>query len=280
MNDDDRFLRELAQVANDEKQAEEARLDERWDRLSAGGLSAEEQAALRALAETSEDARGAYEAFRPLGPEFQARVMKALRDQSAPVMPEADVVAPAIPAEPPPRVLPFRRRALRLGGWLAAAAPIAAVLLLMFRGPGALPPLPDYEPKPSGGVQAMRGAPEELGTLVPGSTFDLVLQPLTAVSGEVAVRCFLARGARDAPDTELRPLPVPGAAIRHGSSGALRIHGTVGREIKIPRGEWTLWAVVGRPRELPDAAALRAHLAQGRPRAPDWTALKIALKAE
>src|SRR3979490_2918757 len=87
--------------------------------------------------------------------------------------------------------------ALRLGGGLAPAAPIAAVLLLVFRGPGALPPLPDYEPKPSGGVQAMRGAPEELGTLVPGSSFDLVLQPQTAVSGEVTVRCFLARGARD-----------------------------------------------------------------------------------
>jgi hypothetical protein len=267
MNDDDRFLRELAQVANDEKQAEEARLDERWDRLSAGGLSPEEEAALRALAEASEEGREAYEAFRPLGPEFQARMVQSLRDQSAAV----------VPAESPPRVLPFRRRALRLGGWLAAAAPIAAVLLLVFRGPGALPPLPDYEPKPSGGVQAMRGAPEELGTLVPGSSFDLVLQPQTAVSGEVTVRCFLARGARDA---ELRPLPVPDAAILHGSSGVLRIHGTVGREIKIPRGEWTLWAVVGRPRELPDAAALRAHLAQGRSRAPDWEALKIALKAE
>src|SRR4051794_40042585 len=110
MNDDDRFLRELAQVANDEKQAEEARLDERWDRLSAGALSPEEEAALRALTEASEEGGGAYEAFRPLGREFRARVVRARRDQSA----------AAAPAEPPARVLPFRRQARRLGGWLTA----------------------------------------------------------------------------------------------------------------------------------------------------------------
>lgn len=276
MTDDEIWLRELARVAKDEQQAEETRLDERWDRLSAGELSAEEEAALRALAESSEDAREAYEAFRPLGPDFQARVVQALRDQRAAAS-ETAPLAPDGPAEPSARVLQFRRRVRRLSGWLAAAAPIAAVLLLMLRGPGALPPLPDYQPHPSGGVQAMRGAPDDLGTLVPGSSFDLVLTPQTAVSGEVGVRCFLARDARGA---GLRPWPVPEAAIQKRPGGAVKIHGTVGREIVIPPGDWTLWAVVGRPRRLPDAAALRAHLTQGRARAPDWEALKIALKAE
>jgi hypothetical protein len=270
MTDDEMWLRELARVAKDEKQAEEARFDERWDRLSAGDLSAEEAAALRVLAETSEEGREAYESFRPLGPEFQARVVKALREQSA----------AAVPAEPPARVLPFRRPARRLSGWLVAAASIAAALFLVFRGPGALPPLPGYQAHPSGGVQATRGVTDPLGTLAPGSSFDLVLTPQTAVSGEVAVRCFLAPGTRDARDAELRPWPVPDTAVQKSRDGAVKIHGSVGREIAIPPGEWTLWAVIGRPRQLPDAAALRAYLARGRARAPDWEALRIALTAE
>jgi hypothetical protein len=276
MTDDDRWLHELARVAHDEKQAEEDRLDGRWDRLSAGDLSAEEEEALRALAASSEEGREAYEAFRPLGPDFQARVVKALREQRA--APE-----PAPATEPPARVLPFRSRVRRLGGWLTAAA-AAALLILTFRGPAALPPFPDYQAHPSGGVQTLRGGPDELGTLVPGSRFALVLTPQTAVSGEVGVRCFLARDPGGAPAAtahpELRPLPVPGAALQKSPGGAVKIQGTVGREIVVPPGAWTLWAVVGRPRRLPDAAALRAHLARNQTRAPDWEALKVSLKAE
>lgn len=174
-------------------------------------------------------------------------------------------------------MLQFPWSARRISAGLGSVAAAAAVLILVIHGhgPGSLPPLPAYQPVASGGVQAMRGAqPDQLGTLVPGSSFTLVLQPQTAVSGEVEARCFLARGS------ELRPWPVPKAAIRNGGDGVLRIHGTVGREILIPPGGWTLWAVVGRPRALPDAAALRAHLAQGRTRAPDWEALKIDLKTE
>jgi len=277
MTDDDRWLRELARVAHDEQQAEEDRLDGRWDRLSAGDLSAEEEAALRTLAGASEEGREAYEAFRPLGPDFQARVVKALREQRA-----APETAPA--AEPHARVLTFRSRVRRLGGWLTAAAAAAAVLILTLRGPAALPPLPDYQAHPSGGVQILRGGPDELGTLVPGSRFDLVLTPQTAVSGEVGVRCFLARDPGGAPAAtaypELRPWPVPGAALQKRPGGAVRIHGTVGREIAVPPGAWTLWAVVGRPGRLPDAAALRAHLARNQTRAPDWEVLKVPLKAE
>ncbi len=272
MNDDEKWLRELAQVANEEQQAGEARLDGRWDRLSAGDLSAEEEAALRAEAAASEEGRAAYEAFRPLGPEFQARVVQALQDQRTQPPEPVPEPKPAEPIDPAPRVLPFRPRARRISVWLGSVAAAAAVLLLLFRGPGSLPPLPGYTLAPSGGVQAVRGAqPDQLGTLVPGSTFDLILRPDTAVSGKVDARCFLARGA------ELQPWPVP---IHSYVDGVLRIHGTVGREILIPPGGWTLWAVVGRPRALPDAATLRAHLAQGRTRVPDWEALKVDLKTE
>ena len=64
---EDPLLHELGRLAQEEKEAEDARRDERWDRLAAGTLGAEEDAALRTLAATSPAAREAYEAFRPLG---------------------------------------------------------------------------------------------------------------------------------------------------------------------------------------------------------------------
>jgi uncharacterized protein (DUF4415 family) len=85
MNDEPR-LRELAQVIREEK-ADRFRLDERWARLSSGELSEQEEAELRALAEVSLEARQAYEAFRPLGPEFQARMVQILRQRLATVNP-------------------------------------------------------------------------------------------------------------------------------------------------------------------------------------------------
>src|SRR5215218_8487003 len=75
---EDRLLRELGHLAKEEEGAEKARLDERWDRLAAGTLTADEEAELRALAETSPEAGDAWEAFRPLGPEFQARVVEKI----------------------------------------------------------------------------------------------------------------------------------------------------------------------------------------------------------
>lgn len=278
MNDDDMWLRDLARVAKEEEDAGQARLDERWDRLSAGELSPGEEAELRALAAASEEGREAYEAFRPLGPEFQAGVVRALQAQ-IPQLPagspaESRATPSAVPenaaVEKPARVLPFRGRAARLGGWLAAAAAVAATLFLL-RAPATLPPLPGYgPPELSGGVQEMRGEEEGSRTFSAGSPFEVILRPETAVPGEVAVRFFLARGA------ELSPWPVPGAAI--SPDGVVSIAGTLGHEIQIPPGDWTLRAVVGRPGKLPDAAGLRAHIAQGGARAPDWVVLSTDFK--
>src|SRR6185295_1315642 len=96
----DQWLKELAQVGREQEAEDRARLDERWDRLSCGQLSAEEEKELRALAETSEEARLAYEAFQPLGPDFQARVVDALAGQKQAQAPEAE------PRRPRSRVLP------------------------------------------------------------------------------------------------------------------------------------------------------------------------------
>ena len=98
----DRLLRDLGDLARSEAEAEEARFDDRWDRLAAGTLTADEEAELKALAESSPEAREAYEAFRPLGADFQARVVSAIKAERADETPSA-------PTEPRPRVLPFRR---------------------------------------------------------------------------------------------------------------------------------------------------------------------------
>src|SRR5436853_7125100 len=77
------LLKELGDLARREKEAEKAHLDERWDRLAAGTLTAEEGAELKALAASSPEAREAYAAFRPPGADFQARVVSAINSQVA-----------------------------------------------------------------------------------------------------------------------------------------------------------------------------------------------------
>ena len=265
---DDPLLRSLAQVKREEQDAEMASLDERWDRLSAGELSPEEEAELRALAETSEDARQAYEAFRPLGPEFQAQVVRAVQAQN--LAPEARREVDATPEKSPGQRRPLPRRASRWAGWSAVAA--AAALVLLLRAPDTQAPLPGYAVELTGGVQEMRGDPASPPrTFPPGSPFDLVVRPQTAVSGPLEARYFLSR------DGALQPWDAPGEITEEG---VVRVAGTVGEEIAIPPGEWTLLIVVGRPGRLPDAAALSTHLARPPPGKPDWALLKTQLRAD
>lgn len=245
----DRWLRELAQVNREREAEERSLLDERWDRLSAGELTPEEEAELRALAETSEDAREAYEAFRPLGPDFQARVVGKIQRRA--------------------RVVPFPPRPAWL--WKAAAATAAAAAaLFLFVPPPA--PLPDYRTSKVSGVQAMRGEQAEdaeIPSLAPGQ-FKVVLQPKTSVSRlpTLEARCFLVGGG------DLRHLKVQ--KQEHDPGGSIRIEGTIGDEVR--PGRWTLWSVVGRRGKLPEDAELRAVLAKDPIRQRDWVALPTEVR--
>ena len=194
---DELWLRELAQVNREQQEDEQARLDERWDRLSRGELTPDEEAELRALAETSEEARAAYEAFRPLGPEFHASVVRAVQAQGLASEPR--------PGEAPARVLQFRRRLARWGA-VAALATAASVAILL----RPLPPLPDYSLEVSGGTRAWRGEepePAEVPTLAPGDPITVTVRPATAVSrgSKLDAFCLLVR------DRELHP---PGRPAR------------------------------------------------------------------
>ena len=261
---DDRLLRDLAQAAREEHEHEMERWDERWDRLAAGTLSAAEEAELRALAATSEEARLAYEAFRPLGPELQARVAAAIRAQTETGVPRE--------APQPARVLPFRRWSGWLGGSLAAVA-AAACLVLLLSTPAGLPP---YTLDVFGGDQTQRGVPAGPGTarvLHPGSTIEVTVRPETGVSGPVAAHWYVTRGG------EVRKLS---GRTEISQEGAVRLSGTLGKDLAIAPGDWALWVVVGRPGKLPDPMVLAAHPGARSLRKKGWIARgdEVTLRVE
>jgi hypothetical protein len=260
---DDRLLRELGDLAREQGEAERARWDERWDRLAAGTLTPEEEAELKALAEASPEAREAYEAFRPLGAGFQARVVEAINAERA-------------GEAPPPRVLPFRRAIRRAEVWLGSAAAVAASLFFLLRGP-ALPPLPVYTAELAGGAQTYRGreaAPNGPQVFVPGSPLTLTVTPETAVQGGVEARAFLSPLAGKGDLQAWEPAP----PLESTEQGAVRLQGTVGQEIRLSPGDWRVWIVVGRKGGIPSLERLRAELRAGRTRGAGWRAVSTDLR--
>lgn len=266
---EDPLLREIGQLAREEKKAEEARLDERWDRLAAGTLTAAEDEELRVLAATSPEAREVYEAFQPLGADFQARVVNVLAG-------ELEGPAPNVAPREPRRLLPFRPATFRLAGWLTAAAGVAASLLLLLRGFSTMPPLPVYTAELSGGVRAFRGEPGPSTrplVFAPGSTLSLVVRPEHTVTGDVEARAFLAQGAEIVPWE-----PEPRLDI--SANGVVRLQGTIGREIKLQPGPLRVWIVVGWRGKIPRTSELMAELRAGLLRDDHWQAVAADLRVE
>jgi hypothetical protein len=263
----DQLLGELGGLARQEREAEKARLDERWDRLAAGTLTPEEEAELKALAESSPEARETYEAFRPLGADFQARMVGAINAERAGDAPQV------APSEPRSRVLPFRRAVRRIEVWLGAA--VAAVLFFLVRTPAPLQPLPGYEAKLSGGSQEFRGGEPGLATgmpvFLPGSKLTLRIRPATAVAGRVEAHGFLSpMGGKD-----LRPWK-PEPHIEIEAKGTITLKGKLGKDIQ--RGFWTIWGVVARPGKTPTTRDLQAELRAGRTGNADWQAASTNLQ--
>jgi len=272
---EDELLRNLGQAAREQAASERLFLDERWDRLASGTLSVEEEGELRRLAETSEDARLAYEAFRPLGPEFQAKVVQAIEAQRikdvvplpVPWRPESN--DPPLPApwqrvhnDPPP---PGRWRR-QLAGWSAAAATMAATLVGIV--PRVLPLLTPYVAELSG-ASITRGEVVEARELAPGERFQATLRPDTAVRGywPLRSRVFLQR------EETIRRVDVDSEV---GPTGAVRLTGTLDPDLSA--GTWTLWLVVGRWGLMPDPAELRAAAAAPVVKERHWVAVSRTLR--
>jgi hypothetical protein len=256
---EDRLLRDLADQARREGEAEPARLDERWDRLAAGTLTAEEEAELKALAASSPESRQTYEAFRPLGADFQARVLGAIQAEKTAAAPRAE------PQEPRPRILPFRRAVRRVEVWLGTAAAVAAGLFFFLRTPAALPPLPGYAltvvPQ-----SEYRGSDSQTAT--PGSLVTLKVRADAAMKGAVVTQSFLSCGGGDLRPWQLKPSPDdPGTGVVIGRQGTLD-KGT-------PPGSCEIWIVVSRPDKAP--SDFPAEWRAGRTGNADWRAVHKTL---
>ncbi|HKI04367.1 MAG TPA: hypothetical protein VKK31_20485 [Thermoanaerobaculia bacterium] len=266
MNDEN-WIRELTKITL-EQQEEESQLDERWDRLSSGELSPEEETELLALAETSEEGRKAYEAFRPLGPEFQASVVRTIRKKRK-KRTLWEFLADHWKALA--NLLPLPRSAQFAG--LGTAAAVAVVLIHLGRIPPSPPPIPppipDYVKESLQGDQDSRGKggpSTSLPVFSPGSQLSLILGPQQDVTGPVEAHAFLTDGEDVVPWKPEPPLDIAG-------SGVVRLRGTLGQEIQLPLGVQTIWIVISRPGKGPSARNLQAELKAKRTRDADWQAV-------
>ncbi|MFL6260503.1 MAG: hypothetical protein ACJ76Y_12385 [Thermoanaerobaculia bacterium] len=244
----DQLLGELGDLARREGEAGQARLDERWDRLAAGTLTAEEEAELKALAASSPEAQEAYEAFRPLGADFQAGVVAKISQELR------------------PRVLFFRRVIRRAEVWVGLAAAVAAGVFFFLRPPAALPPLPSYELASLEVPSEYRGP--ESGTATPGSPVTLKVRPQTAVTGKVEAHGFLSCGGGG----DLRPWPLKPLNVTE--KGIMTLQGTLGKDIQ-PGSSCKIWIVAARRGKAPDD--LQAELRARRKGNADWQAVSTQL---
>ena len=162
--------------------------------------------------------------------------------------------------------------------WTVPAALAAAALALVLWYGGRPPPLADYRLDWTGRVQPLRSPDSSGGEPAPviaaGNRLELVLTPATAVEGPLAARVFVT--GEGAPAALLEgPAPVV------SEKGSVRFAGVVGRDIRLPPGEWQLLVVVGRPRSLPSADELVERIAEpSSVRTRDWLAWKLAVRVE
>lgn len=267
-------MEELARVAREEETRENEEL-ERWKAFSAGTLSVPEEAELRAAAGESEETAAAWEIFRPLEAEFRARLVDRLRRQTRQST-SASGDAAELATVPLTRRFIAALRSLTGPRWMIPVA-VAAALAMLLLPAGQGRPIADYHLDWSGSVQPLRSpespADGQVSVLATGNRLELLLTPETAVEGPVAARVFVAGGAVVA--------PLEGARPRVSETGSVRLTGVVGREIRLPAGEWELLVVVGRPRHLPSADELVARTAGSpRIRTRQWLAWKLAVRVE
>jgi len=263
---DNKLLEALGRVAREQQEREG--LDKRWDALSAGKLSDDEEKQLRAAAEESSEMKAAYEAFRPLGAGFTARMVQRLEAETRP---ESE----ATPDDAGSNVVSLSSRRRRIWPPMALAASVlVAVGLVVMNQPADLP---GYGIDLQGQSQTMRsgtgpGAEDRL-IFNEGNRFRLVLTPATSVDGDLATRVLLDAGG------QLTPAIVPAPQI--SGEGAVMIQGIVGHDVRLPKGEATLLVAVGRAGALPGDQELARRLQDtSTVRESDWSGWRIVLAVD
>lgn len=165
-----------------------------------------------------------------------------------------------------------RRRAWTTPAYGAAAAlSIAVVGVVLYpRGDMAPPPATLGYSYVLGGEQAMRGdeEPSTRVSFVQGTGFAVTFRPEDRIPGPVTARIYVAD------DAGVRRLEAPEA--RASDTGAMRIDGVVGTNVRLPPGNSVLLMVVGRPAALPDGEELLRRLkARDSLHTPDWSAWRV-----
>ena len=237
--EDKKFLDDLGHWARKEDAAKRRRFDDRWRRLSAGTLSEEEDAVLRAQARESESVRLDYEAFRPLDQEFRDRLSGEWQSRAR----ETPTLAAA---HPQPR---RRRKWARRRHWLPVAATLILSLgasLIWWQHEAKQPLLHAYQPEWKGHIQPTRSL--DIGSTPPtfpqGGRFLLKLKPDQPIHRRVEHRFFLRKANGE------RQIWSPGY-FNISTSGTVTIEGQVGKDLVVEPGAWNLETDYGWPGELP-----------------------------
>ena len=235
---DEEILEQLAELARENAEADLSLEQKGYVALAEGELGEDESARLRAQAAGSREAEAAYAAFRPLDPDFRARLLGqaqvALR-----VSERAGLVTRI-------RELLALLLSYRLTLWVAsgATAMILWGLFVWFARPESIPL---YSYSLSGGSVSTRGpeqppaAPEKPPRFGPDSILEISLRPQTTVQGAVAATTFLSQGP------VIRPFR---ADVEMDPRGSIRLRAAVGSDIPFSPGRWVLWIAVTRPGQL------------------------------
>jgi hypothetical protein len=257
---EDRLLHILANMEREEGGGERSRFDERWDRLAAGTLTPEEEAELRALAATSPEIQEAFEAFRPLGADFQARLVAVASAELG----QASAVKRR---ETRLRWFPFHFGPIQVGAWLAAAGAAAMALFLLLQPAVPLPLVASVEL--GHGDQSFRGQEGPTSELPVFSRGSLLTLNVHLKEPGLEVRSFFDNGTG----------VVNWEPQRKVDGTAVQLRGTLGTEVRLPPGEWQAWVVVGRPRKIPPERKLLHELRAGRTLQRSWQAVSRKLRA-
>jgi len=193
-----------------------------WDDLAQGGLSREEEAVLRALADEGEDAAVHYEAFAALDDDFRARTATKL---------EAQLTA----------AKHRRQRRYFAGATGVVLAAAAAVLLFAVPEGSKLAP---YTLEARGGVSAVRGGTTDAGPLSYDSQSKLILiaKPPARVDGSVVASLALI--------VDGRPESIP-AQLTIAQSGAVRAE-VLGADLPRRGADLSLLLLVEREAHTPE----------------------------
>ena len=247
------LVREIA------RREREADADGFWHRRTFDTATPEDEEELQARLDGPEEARLDDEVFRPLGEDFHRRTMGRL--QKIQLEPKS---------KPQANVLTHRLFTRSKSQWLAAAALLLVALGLGYMLRSGTPALPAYEAELAGRVQDQRSLEaesDEVATFQMGGPFVLTLRPAgdEEVTDPLRWKYFL----ESTTDGSRRPW-VPATQLTT-SRGAVRIEGSVGEEIDLPPGEWTLVAVYGTG-ELPTMDDVQTDSGRG------WRAVRIPLR--